>query len=268
MFQKLQRNLQRSLFGKDPDYHDPYDDPGEQFYARIYLRYLFEKIEAEFRQQPVRILDLGCHTGRLSVPLAEAGHAVTAIDSSRFHIRRAQAHARDRGVDCRFLRGDGFKLIRRMPEGSFDLVLCTEVLYQIPNFQESLRELRRLLRPGGLLATSHRTRFFYLSRAVRERDWETARWVLNHSEGKLGESYFNWQGPGELARLWGELGMDVLLMRPIGTLTGNGGDGMAAFCDLSQLTEAEREALFEIEAHDSDEFAGMGRYLLVIGKKR
>jgi len=268
MFAKLRRSLERNLFGKDPHYQDPYDDPAEQYYARIYLKYLFEKIDSEFRHQQIKILDLGCHTGRLSIPLALAGHRITGIDSSRFHVKRAQQHAQKARVHGRFLAGDGFRLLRRFPEESFDLVLCTEVLYQRPTFREDMASLQRVVRSGGLLATSHRTRFFYLSRALRERDFETAETVLRHSEGELGASYFNWQSPSELRSIYQDLGFDLLRLVPIGTFTGNGGDGMAALCDLGQMKNFEREKLFSLEADDSEEFANSGRSLLAIGRKR
>ena len=268
MFQKLRRNLERNLFGKDPQYQDPYDDPAEQFYARIYLKYLFEKIDAEFRHQQIRILDIGCHTGRLAIPLAQARHQVTGVDSSRFHVLRARQHAREAGVNSRFLRGDGFAYLRRVPAESFDLVLCTEVLYQRADFRQCLEKLLMPVRPGGLLATSHRTRFFYLTRAIREKDFQAAHGLLGRSEGTLWNSYYNWQTPAELISLYQELGLDVALVRPIGIFTGNGGDGMAALGNLGEMTTAQREALFEIESQDSEEFAGVGRYLFVIGRKR
>ena len=72
MFQRLRRNIARHLFGTDPDYQDPFDDPGEQFYARIYLKFLLGAIEQEFRSQRVKILDIGCHTGRLAIPLVRS----------------------------------------------------------------------------------------------------------------------------------------------------------------------------------------------------
>lgn len=268
MFERLIRNFERNFLGRDPHYHDPYDDPAEQFYSRIYLKYLFEKIDAQFRHQQVRILDIGCHTGRLAIPLARAGHFVTGIDSSRFHTLRAREHARDAGVEARFLRGDGFAYLRRVPAESFDLVLCTEVLYQRPDFRVCVEKLLRTVRKGGLLATSHRTRFFYLSRAIREKDFEMAQTLLQHSEGTLWNSYYNWQTPSELKALYEKLGLDVLLVRPIGVFSGNGGDGMAKLINLSETSVSEREALFDIEAQDFEEFAGIGRYLFVIGQKR
>lgn len=267
MFQKLRRNIERNLFGKDSHYEDPYEDLAEQFYARIYLQYLFEKIDLLFRHQQVRILDVGCHTGRLSIPLARAGHWVTGIDSSWFHVRRAQEHAEKEGVKCRFLKGNAFRLIRQMAPESFDLVLCTEVLYQCPDFREKMGELVKQVRRGGLLATSHRTRFFYLSKAIQEKKFEIAESILNHSEGLLWDSYFNWQTAAELKALYCDLGLEMVLMRPIGVFTGNRQEGMASLCNVPEISNEERAALFEIESHDSDEFSDLGRFLLAMGRK-
>ena len=268
MFQKLIRNLERNFLGKDPHYQDPYDDLAEQFYARIYLKYLFEKIDSQFRHQQVKILDIGCHTGRLAIPLARAGHFVMGIDSSRFHVLRAREHARNAGVECRFLKADGFAYLKHVSPESFDLVLCTEVLYQRPDFLACMEKLLDTVRKGGLLATSHRTRFFYLTRAIREKNFQVAQILFNHSEGTLWNSYYNWQTPFELKTLYERLGFDVLLLRPIGIFTGNGGDGMAKFFNVGEASVAEREALFDIEAQDSEEFAGIGRYLFAVGRKR
>ena len=268
MFQKLKRNLERHLWGRDPKYHDPYDDPAEQFYARIYLKQLFERMDAEFRHQSAKVLDVGCHTGRLSVPLARASHDVTGIDSSRFHVRRAEQHAREAGTECRFLKGDGFRFVQRTSPGSFDLVLCTEVLYQRPDFRARMQDLARTVREGGLLATSHRTRFFYLTRAIRERDFETSRALLNAKEGVLWGSYFNWQTPEELEQIYREMGMEIVSLRPIGVFSGNGEEGMSALFDVGQAEDSARDALFDLEAHESlREFAAEGRYLFAIGRK-
>lgn len=267
ILQKLQRNIQRNLLGKDPDYHDPYDDPAEQFYARLYLKYLFEAIASEFPHQRLKVFDLGCHTGRLSIPLAQAGHDVTAIDSSRFHIQRAIVHAREAGVRCHFLWGNGFRKIRSLRTQNFDLVLCTEVLYQIPDFRRQMQKLVQILRPGGVLVTSHRSRFFYLTQALRDRNFQKAKFILTHSEGVLDGSYFNWQTSAELKDIYQKLGVKCLLVRPVGIFTGNGEEGMARLCNLSQMNLQEREELFDIEACDFPEFSDLGRYLLAIGRK-
>jgi cyclopropane fatty-acyl-phospholipid synthase-like methyltransferase len=44
------------------------------------------------------VLELGCGSGRLLVPLAEAGHRVTGVDQSRPMLERARAVAAEAGV--------------------------------------------------------------------------------------------------------------------------------------------------------------------------
>ena len=268
MFRKLHRNIARHLFGKDPYYQDPFDDPAEKFYGRIYLKFLSETIDSGFHRQRARILDLGCHTGRLSIPLTEAGHEVTGIDTSRFLIKQAEKRAAKSGVPCRFLKGDGFSLLRKFPENHFDVILCTEVLYQIRNYRDRMQEMVKYLRPGGLFATSHRTRFFYIVRAIAEKDFKTAEFIRTHSEGEIWGNYFNWQTPSELKELYKKIGVEPVLLRPIGTFTGNGADGLAKLCAPGTLEASEREALFEIEAAGSEEFAQLGRYLFIVGRKQ
>jgi len=168
---------------------------------------------------------------------------------------------------CAFIRGDAFQRIRHFKPESFDVVLCTEVLYQRPDFREKTAELLRLVNSGGLLATSHRTRFFYLSHAVARRDFDEMRRILGHSEGEIRGSYFNWQTPEDIRDLYRGLGLELVTLRPIGAFTGNGDEGMARLCNLAETTEFERQALFEIEAGDSEEFAPLGRYLFAVGHK-
>lgn len=46
-----------------------------------------------------------------------------------------------------------------LPDATFDLILCTEVVEHIPDSQSALREMRRLLRPGGTLILSTPQRY-------------------------------------------------------------------------------------------------------------
>ncbi|MCK9907056.1 class I SAM-dependent methyltransferase, partial [Frankia sp. Cpl3] len=50
------------------------------------------------RQADGEILDLACGTGRISIPLAEAGHQVTGLDLSTEMLARAEQKAKERGV--------------------------------------------------------------------------------------------------------------------------------------------------------------------------
>jgi SAM-dependent methyltransferase len=106
-----------------------------------------------------RVLDLGCGEGR---------HAITAVMNADVHVvgldRKMEdlATARARRGDFEipaslhrqldFLVGDGLAL--PFCDGCFDRVICSEVLEHVPDYRAMLREIRRVLKPGGLLAVS------------------------------------------------------------------------------------------------------------------
>jgi 2-polyprenyl-3-methyl-5-hydroxy-6-metoxy-1,4-benzoquinol methylase len=95
------------------------------------------------------LLDFGCGMGEEAIYFARLGARVTAIDISEvgIEITRQRAHhnaVTDR-VDARVMRVDPTTL----PSGSFDLVHGLGILHHLPDLGESLREVKRLLRPGG-----------------------------------------------------------------------------------------------------------------------
>lgn len=105
----------------------------------------------------VRVLDVGCGTGALSVAAAERWPAVTVdgIDASdgmlaiaRTHLAERPAAVRER---VRYTRAWADEL--PFEDGSFDLVVSAFVLQLVPSAPRALREMRRVLRPGGRLAS-------------------------------------------------------------------------------------------------------------------
>ncbi|GIH22607.1 hypothetical protein Aph01nite_09170 [Acrocarpospora phusangensis] len=101
-----------------------------------------------------RILDVGCSEGTFtdlvatSFPRAET----TGVDISAHAIRAASAR---KASPARFARLD---IRRQLPSGSFDLVICTEMLYYLGDsaqLREVSSRIRGLLTPGGLLAVAH-----------------------------------------------------------------------------------------------------------------
>lgn len=99
----------------------------------------------------LRVLDIGCAAGHLTAELLDRGADVTAVDVSpamaeltRRRCRgRAQVHCADVGRSLGFL-----------PDGSFDLVTASLVLHYLRDWTTPLAELRRVLRPGGVLVMS------------------------------------------------------------------------------------------------------------------
>jgi SAM-dependent methyltransferase len=99
-----------------------------------------------------RVLDAGCGPGVHSVRLARHGLAVDAIDVSDAALAEARRRAEAAGVAdrIRLARGDLTSL--SLPDASYGQVLCWGVVIHIPELEQSLAELARILAPGGRLA--------------------------------------------------------------------------------------------------------------------
>jgi 2-polyprenyl-6-hydroxyphenyl methylase / 3-demethylubiquinone-9 3-methyltransferase len=100
------------------------------------------------------ILDAGCGGGLVSRELAAAGVEVVGIDLGLGSLNAAR-----RAVPVRFRPVLGRLESLPFADGSFDAVVAADVLEHIPDLPGAVRELARVLRPGGrlLLDTINRT---------------------------------------------------------------------------------------------------------------
>lgn len=109
-------------------------------------------------QSGQRVLDLGCGEGRHAIAMHLQDRAdVLAIDLSLEDLRRArEKHAayRDHGADTLFALSNASALALPLADNSLDAVICSEVLEHIDDYPAVLREIQRVLRPGGLLCVS------------------------------------------------------------------------------------------------------------------
>jgi len=264
--QKIVRKVLRAVADYDPAYYDMYTDPHEAFFAKLYVERIRQRAEEAGLRPPATVLEAGCQAGRLVVPLAALGFQVTGIDTSGFALRRAQAHAREAGVGATFIQADLMKFLQGAPQRQYDIVVCAEVIYQSPRFRAMAQVLAGAVKPGGLLAVSHRPRAYYLIEALRHGDLSTARLVLARREGNFERpfpdpGYYNWQTEDELEAMYKGLGLQRVALYPIDRcawLTGMG---------PSQLTSAEREAWLRMELQPSNARAGCARYILVIAEQ-
>jgi len=106
----------------------------------------------------LRVLDLGCGTGRHALWLAGQGAAVTGIDFSEGMLEEARGKP---GADfVRFLARD---LHQPLPfeDGTFDRVVSGLVLEHLKDLDPFFAEARRVLRPGGrgVLSAMHPAMF-------------------------------------------------------------------------------------------------------------
>lgn len=252
---KIARKIRRAVLMDEPGYHDMFLNEGERFFARLYLHHIRQTIAVH----PLNLLDAGCQSGRLAIPLAGDGHRVTGLDTSLLAIHKARHHAKQAGVALRWVRSDMGSWMPRQPAGSFDAVVCTEVLYLRENWRELLSGLIRLLKPGGLCFISHRPPAFYLAEARERQGQEAIQTLLSGAgEGLVCGSYYNWQKRDDLRRLYEESGIAVLKIVPIWRLSRT--------VNPVHVSEEQRERLFQEEISAPDDNAD-GRYLLVCGKK-
>ena len=90
-----------------------------------------------------RILDVGCGTGEMVAKLTERGYEVWGVDLAEPMI----AYASRRYGSGRFRIGD----IEKIPfdDSMFDAVVCLGVIEYLVDDAQALKEIRRVLKPGG-----------------------------------------------------------------------------------------------------------------------
>jgi len=104
-----------------------------------------------------RLLDFGCGTGGLLIDLCRLrGATGIGVDVSQRQVEIAEEQARRFGAQCTFELYDGSRL--PFPDGSFDAACSKDVLGHVPDIQAALRELHRVLKPGGRFAVFSESR--------------------------------------------------------------------------------------------------------------
>ncbi|NLH47590.1 MAG: glycosyltransferase [Myxococcales bacterium] len=124
------------------------DDPAQRdLYWEHLARY---RLAAPFAAGK-RVLDLGCGCGYGADLFIAAGAVdATALDNSREAIEYARAHYADPRL--RFLVGEARRT--ELPDASFDLIVCFELIEHLAEPETLAAEIRRLLAPDGLAFVS------------------------------------------------------------------------------------------------------------------
>jgi len=126
-----------------------------QTYDRHWLnRYLFEPSHAAMLRQLEATgagvaLDIACGTGELAMRLARRGWRVVGLDLCLSMLQCARSKLNGTAHAIRLAVADSERL--PFPAGTFDAVTCANAFHHFPNQQRAVREMRRVLRPGGRL---------------------------------------------------------------------------------------------------------------------
>ncbi|MYB21172.1 MAG: methyltransferase domain-containing protein [Chloroflexi bacterium] len=99
------------------------------------------------------LLDAGCGPGTVTTGLARTVSPgnVVGLDAAPGVLEHARGHAQEERVDnVTFIAGDVYAL--DFPEGAFDVVYANQLLQHLADPVRAISEMRRVLKPGGLLA--------------------------------------------------------------------------------------------------------------------
>jgi ubiquinone/menaquinone biosynthesis C-methylase UbiE len=138
---------------------DHFDDTPLAFWS-VYGRRTVERLGL---LPGATVLDIGCGTGASALPAAEIvgpGGKVLGIDLAEKLLEQARVKAAQRQLqNVEFRLGDMTAL--GLPDNHFDAVVSVFSIFFVPDMEAQVRELWRMVRPGGKLAiTTWGPRFF------------------------------------------------------------------------------------------------------------
>jgi len=184
------RSLLRDQYDGSND--DVYTSPEavEKYAEEVYREGLFDGeelvLDKYFLDEGATVLDLGCGAGRTTKPLAERGFDVVGVDKSEEMV----AAAREIHTELDFRVGDATAL--SFPDESFDYVLFSnngiDCIYPESKRTQALREVRRVLRPGGLFGSVRTTDCSSSPRCSRNSSSQ-GNYLSNGNRQRIGSPY-------------------------------------------------------------------------------
>lgn len=252
--------------------NDMASHPDEQYYALQYLHWILPRLEERFPQKKIRVIDLGCGQGRLSMPVAEwnQGGLVTGVDFTAKAIEAAQRYSGEKSItNARFTVGDITSTLREIPSQSYDCIIFTEVIYVLPSFEEALEHIHRIMKPGGLAFISFRSKYFNMLHMIQHQNLTIAKLVATQQSGSLDNSkvQFSWHTKDEIIKLLNKTGFRDTICVGIGIFSGREDDPLAAIARPSTLSAGNQSKLFDIEVQLAAMYADCGRYILATAIK-
>jgi ubiquinone/menaquinone biosynthesis C-methylase UbiE len=156
----------------------------------VFAAWADDLVERAHLRPGERVLDVGCGTGavaRAAAPVVGPTGQVVGIDTSAERLAVARGLPAVGGAAIEWRETDATAM--PFADGSFDVVLCQQVLHLIPNRPAALGEMLRVLKPGGRLGLSvwqsmeHSPAFLPIAEAVTRNlgDGEGGRYGRNFS---------------------------------------------------------------------------------------
>ena len=123
--------------------------------ARFYTSEAEDFINRLKLKPGMKVLDVACGTGNTALPAARVGADVTGVDIALNLVEQARENAKREGLNAKFDEGDAEAL--PYADASFDAVITMFGAMFAPRPELVAAELKRVCRPGGLIAMANWT---------------------------------------------------------------------------------------------------------------
>ena len=234
-------------------YYDGYDEESRLVRDNSYRTEFVTTVHVLDSYIPAHahILEVGAGTGRYSFYYAERGHQVLALDITPKHVEIiASKISGSRLANIRCALADARDL-SAYDDNSFDVVLCLGPFYHLRKREDRvncIKECKRVLKPGGLLAVAYLNKYAaYVRNFMKNRrfilDRPVAEFIDNDKEFGDDRDCFYFTGPEEMERFMQLFDMEKL------ENVGVSGIASILFDAVKQLDDEEYKAWLDYHFH-------------------
>jgi S-adenosylmethionine-dependent methyltransferase len=140
----------------------------DALWGKLYYTISRYNIQRHLNDLPKRVLDVGGGNGSDSIYFAGKGYPVTCLEISTEMLARARQSAAKQGVSEKisFHQCNAQDILQRFAGQQFDLILCHLVLEFTKDFHKTLRDICKLIAPGGMLSVIEMNRYSEVYRKI------------------------------------------------------------------------------------------------------